>query len=100
MATTGFNIFDHLNKLEIVKETSTEYHCTCPLCGDGGFKLNKKNGKYYTHKCGCMETAEGKKAVIQALAPAPVEPTQKSIRPKQIRTWIYRERNGQPLVRV
>ena len=39
--------------LNIVKETSSEYHCTCPVCGDGGFKVNKSNGKYQAFKCGC-----------------------------------------------
>ena len=90
----SFNILDHLDKLEVVKETNTEYHCKCPSCGDGGFKVNKHSGKYFAHKCGCMDTAEGKKAVISAIAP------RKSIRPKQKRVWEYPDRNGNPLVRV
>ena len=82
-----FDIRDHLDKLNIVTETSTEYHCKCPSCGDGGFKINKKSGKYFTHKCGCMKTAEGKKAVIEAIAPT--DNNKKSIRPKQTRYWTY-----------
>jgi hypothetical protein len=93
-----FDILAHLDNLQIVKETSTDYHCTCPLCGDGGFKIDKHSGKYNTFKCGCMETLEGKKAVIEAIAPK--DNNQKAIRPKQIRTWIYYSRDGQPLVRV
>ena len=81
----SFNILDHLDQLKIVKETNTEYHCQCPSCGDGGFKINKHSGKYFTHKCGCMDTAEGKKAVISALSPLPKDRNKKSIRPKQIR---------------
>ena len=50
---TPFKILDHLDRLNIVKETYQEYHCTCPVCGDGGFKVNKKDGKYQAFKCGC-----------------------------------------------
>ena len=66
---TGFSILDHLDRLNIVKETSSEYHCTCPSCESGGFKIDKKTGRYFTFACGCMDTDEGKKAVIQAIAP-------------------------------
>ena len=48
-----FQILDHLDRLNVVKETRSEYHCTCPVCGDGGFKIKKKNGKYQSFKCGC-----------------------------------------------
>ena len=48
-----FRILDHLDRLNIVKETSHEYHCLCPVCGDGGFKIDKKDGKYQGFKCGC-----------------------------------------------
>ena len=95
---TNFSILDHLNQLEIVKETPLDYHCTCPVCGDGGFKIDKKSGKYSGFKCECMDTPAGKKAVINAIAPR--DNNKKAIRPKQIRTWIYRDRSGQPLVRV
>ena len=48
-----FKILDHLDRLNVVKETSREYHCTCPVCGDGGFKIEKKSGKYNAFKCRC-----------------------------------------------
>ena len=48
-----FQILEHLDRLNVVKETSSEYHCTCPVCGEGGFKVNKKDGKYKAFKCGC-----------------------------------------------
>ena len=94
----SFNIFDHLDKLEVVKETHSEYHCKCPICQDGGFKIDKLSGKYNSFKCGCMDTEAGKKAVINALAPK--DNKKKALRPKQMRTWIYYNRDGQPLVRV
>ena len=96
----SFNILDHLDKLEVVKETNTEYHCFCPSCGDGGFKVNKHSGKYFAHKCGCMDTAGGKKAVISAIAPIPVDRKKKSLRPAQKRHWVYYSRDGKPLVRI
>jgi putative DNA primase/helicase len=49
-----FQILNYLDRLNVVKETSSEYHCTCPVCGDGGFKVNKKNGSYQAFKCGCQ----------------------------------------------
>jgi ssDNA-binding Zn-finger/Zn-ribbon topoisomerase 1 len=60
-----FSILDHLDRLNIVKETSSELHCTCPLCDENGFKVHKKTGKYGGFKCDCMDTPEGKKAVIE-----------------------------------
>jgi putative DNA primase/helicase len=50
---TPFQILDYLDRLKVVKETSGEYHCLCPVCEDGGFKINKSNGKYQAFKCGC-----------------------------------------------
>jgi hypothetical protein len=64
----SFSILNHLDSLNIVKETSGEYHCTCPLCDAGGFKIDKATGKYNTFVCGCMDTDQGKKTVIQAIA--------------------------------
>ena len=51
--TAVFDIRTYLDRLNIIKETSTEYHCSCPVCGSGGFKINKNNGKYYPFKCNC-----------------------------------------------
>ena len=64
-----FSILDHLDRLNILKETATDYHCACPLCDAGGFKIDKKTAKYNTFVCGCMDTDEGKKAVVKAIAP-------------------------------
>jgi putative DNA primase/helicase len=57
-----FQILDYLDRLKVVKETYREYHCLCPVCGDGGFKINKSNGKYQAFKCGC-EVKEIREAV-------------------------------------
>lgn len=65
----NFSILNHLDALNIVKDTPTDYHCTCPSCGDGGFKVEKSTGRYKTFKCGCMDTEQGKKAIIDAIAP-------------------------------
>ncbi|MGK7951700.1 MAG: hypothetical protein AB4368_23660, partial [Xenococcaceae cyanobacterium] len=53
MKTAVFDIRTYLDRLNIIKETPTEYHCSCPVCSDGGFKINKNNGKYYPFKCNC-----------------------------------------------
>jgi putative DNA primase/helicase len=45
-----------------------------------------------------MDTPEGKKAVINTIAPN--DNNKKAIRPKQVRHWIYCDRQGNPLVRV
>ena len=52
-ATTAFDIRSHLDRLNILKETATEYHCSCPVCNEGGFKIEKKSGKYNAFKCNC-----------------------------------------------
>ena len=51
--TAIFDIRTYLDRLNIIKETPTEYHCSCPVCDEGGFKINKNNGKYYPFKCNC-----------------------------------------------
>ena len=65
--TTAAKVFDirtYLDRLNIIKETPTEYHCSCPVCDDGGFKINKNNGKYYPFKCNC-----DLKAIREAIRP-------------------------------
>jgi hypothetical protein len=64
---TKFSILAHLDQLEIVKETSTDYHCQCPLGQDGGFKIEKKTGQYSGFKCAWMKTLAGKKKEILLL---------------------------------
>ncbi len=95
-----FNIFDYLERLNIVKETSSEYHCLCPNCGDGGFKINKKTGAYKAFKCGCEV-----KDIRECISPwSEVKKSnnqeQKSIRPKNYREWVYQDRQGNPLVKT
>ncbi len=53
MTTAVFDIRTYLDRLNIIKETPTEYHCSCPVCSDGGFKIEKKTGKYNAFKCNC-----------------------------------------------
>lgn len=82
----SFDIRDHLSLLTIVKETSLEYHCLCPDCGDGGFKIDKKTGKYGTFKCGCMDAPGGKQRIIDVISP----PTwKKTTRPEGKKIFTY-----------
>ena len=63
-ATKVFDIRTYLDRLNIIKETPTEYHCSCPVCSDGGFKIEKKSGKYNAFKCHC-----DKRAIREAIRP-------------------------------
>ena len=58
-----FQILDHLDRLNVVKENAQEYHCTCPVCGDGGFKIEKKSGKYQGSSANVMSKIFEKKYV-------------------------------------
>jgi KaiC/GvpD/RAD55 family RecA-like ATPase len=94
-----FNILDHLESLTVIKELGSEYHCSCPACGDGGFKIDKASGKYAAFKCECSNAAirEAIRPLSQAFEEyAPAKP----VRPEQVRKWEYRDRNGKPLVAV
>ncbi len=64
MKTAVFDIRTYLDRLNIIKETPTEYHCSCPVCNEGGFKIEKKSGKYNAFKCNC-----DKKAIREAIRP-------------------------------
>lgn len=100
---SNFNIVDYLDNLTVIKETPTDYHCNCPVCGSGGFKIDKNTGKYNTFKCGCMDTFSGKQAVIKAVNPEQSAPTlsnKKHLRPKQSRTFYYRDKLGNPSLTV
>ena len=96
----SFNILDHLDRIEIVKTTSTEYHGLCPVCGDGGFKIDKRTGKYNAFKCGCdiKDIREAIKPWSEVLEE--LKANQKTVRPKQYREWVYRDRQGNLLVKV
>lgn len=97
---TEFNILDHLDRIQIVKETSDDYHGLCPVCNEGGFKIDKKTGKYQAFKCGCKT-----ESIREAIKPwsevvEESKANQKSVRPKQYRAWEYKDRFGNPLVKV
>lgn len=98
-----FSILDHLDKLTVVKDLPTEIHCNCPVCGAGGFKITKGTGKYFTFACDCMDSLAGKKAVLEAIYPQSDRPalsSQKHLRPKQFRTFNYRDRLGNQALSV
>ena len=94
-----FNILDHLSTLEIVKELPGEYHCLCPVCGDGGLKINKRTRKFNAFKCGCSvpDIREAIRPLDQALAE---HSWHKPVRPRQIRKWQYYDLFGQPALTV
>lgn len=58
------SILDHLAKPSIVKETASEYHCICPICGDDNFKIRKDNGKYQ-----CWGNECSPKEIYKAIVP-------------------------------
>lgn len=39
-------ILDHIENLEIIKDSSTHYQCVCPQCGGKHLTIEKKEGKY------------------------------------------------------
>ncbi len=96
----SFQILDYLDRIEIFKTTDKEYHCLCPVCGDGGFKIEKATGKYNAFKCGCDV-----KDIREAIRPwsevkKASRANQKTVRPQQYREWIYQDRQGNPLIKV
>lgn len=97
---TEFNILDHLDRVQVVKETSHDYHGLCPSCNESGFKIDKKTGKYQGFKCGCKT-----ESIREAIKPwsevvQESKANQKSVKPKQYRAWEYKDRFGNPLVKV
>ena len=107
--TTTFNILDYLDRIKIVKETSSDYHCKCPKCGDGGFKIDKATGKYNAFKCNCEinDIRECIRPWEEVQKSRPWEEIQnshnreqKSIRPKNYREWVYHDRQGNLLVKT
>lgn len=94
-----FNVLDHLSALEIVKETATEYHCKCPACDKGGFKINKREGKYSGFACDCTikQIREAIKPISEAFdAVAP----KKAIRPAGAKSYFYSDWDGNRLAKV
>lgn len=97
---SSFEILEHLERLDIVKETPREYHCKCPVCGNGGFKIDKPTGKYNHFGCDCdfKDIREAIRPWSEVLEES--ESTCKTIRPKQYREWVYRDRQGNDLIKV
>ena len=96
----SFNILNYINRIEIVKEYRREYHANCPVCGDGGFKIDKATGKYQAFKCGCPleKIREAIRPWSEVLEES--KANQKPLRPKQYREWIYKARQGNTLIKV
>ena len=96
----SFKILNYLDRIEIVKKTPGEYHCKCPVCGDGGFKIDRATGKYNAFKCGCAteEIREAIRPWSEVLEES--KANQKTVRPRQYREWIYCDRQGNSLIKV
>jgi putative DNA primase/helicase len=87
----AFDIRDHLEKLTVDRESSTEYRCICPVCDGNNLTVAKSSGAYSCHNgCQCVDIRN---------AIAPLNPA-KSIRPKSDRTWTYSNIEGDPLIRT
>ena len=120
----GFEIRDHLAKLQPDGGTNTPYGdhsflCPVPGCGAPNFKVNVSTGKWSAYGCNCSRTEKGKQAIREALSPA-IKPresrkddrstqsktkgtralSKKAIRPKGHRNWIYCNEEGQPTLEV
>ncbi|MCG9886466.1 MAG: DUF3987 domain-containing protein [Cyanobacteria bacterium] len=66
-----FNILDHLDNLEITKQTRTQIVANCPVCDGGNLKISTKDGKW---QCWDYPDDEAhKKAIRDAINP-PVNP--------------------------
>ena len=90
-----FDIRDYIDRLNVVKETTTEYHCKCPICNDGGFKIQKNTGAYKAFKCE-HNTPDDRRQIRDIVAPI----EKKEARPRQTRKRIYCDRSGNFLVQV
>jgi hypothetical protein len=81
-----FNILDHIENLQIVKTTTTEYICICPICGDDNLKINlgrhDRHGAYkcWSNQCPSeeirnaiapLETAQGRQKTAVKQVPLP-----------------------------
>lgn len=67
----SFDILDHLDNLEITKQTRTQIVANCPICGGGNLKISTKDGKW---QCWDFPDDEAhKKAIRDAINP-PINP--------------------------
>lgn len=51
-----FSIFDHVTKLEVVRETASTIRAICPVCGGNNLEIQKtgnKSGRYACYSGGC-----------------------------------------------
>ncbi|WP_028083607.1 DUF5906 domain-containing protein [Dolichospermum circinale] len=51
-----FSIFDHVTKLEVVRETASTIRAICPVCGGNNLEVQKvgnKSGRYACYSGGC-----------------------------------------------
>lgn len=51
-----FSIFDHVSKLEVVRETASTIRAICPVCGGNNLEIQKtgnKSGRYACYSGGC-----------------------------------------------
>ena len=79
-------------------ETRDEKSFFCPVCQSKNFKVNLKNAKYGAFGCRCTETDASKRKLRALLIEQ--DRDQKPIRPRQKRSWLYRDADGQPLITV
>ncbi len=91
-----FEIRNHLDKLQWDggSQSGNDKSFLCPVCGSTNFKVNTLTGKWSSYGCSCALTESGKRKIRQALSPA------KSQRPKQERSWIYKDDNDFELIKV
>jgi len=77
-----FNILNHLQKLEVIKETRSFIEILCPICQAENFKINPQTGQYYSYSCDCMKDDQLRKEIVKKIAPFPrKEPFSYSKRP-------------------
>ncbi len=85
--TVSFNILNYLDRLTPAKGRDRYY---CPVCEDDNFTINPKTGKYSCWN-GCAH-----KEIRDVIAPLP----EKSLQPKQERTFDYYDRSEAAAIQV
>ena len=66
-----FNILDHLQKLEVIKETRSFIEILCPICQAENFKIHPQTGQYDSYSCDCMKDDQLRKEIVKLIAPFP-----------------------------
>ena len=98
-----FKVLDYLNKLEVVKETSTHITCLCPVCGDDNFKIKKTNPHKNAYRCWsnfCSPQDIQKKLGFKSLFPSKPKKQIPRIKPAKVNftgTSIARLENYLPI---